>query len=87
MSGLSRISTCSPLKWLRSEIVFVRFSYQIQRPRLYLSAVDVSGDPKSRGMSGNIPPDFAYLSEAKGSAQRTSVVQDFVRHAHLEDER
>jgi len=58
-----------------------------QMPRLYLSAVDVNRAPKSRGMSGNIPPDFAYLSEAKGSAHRTSVVHDVVRHAHLEDER
>jgi len=58
-----------------------------QRPRLYLSAVDANSAPKSRGMSGNVPPDFAYLSETKGGAHRTSVVQYFVRHAHLEDER
>jgi len=58
-----------------------------QRPRLYLSAVDASRDPKSRGMSGNTPLDFAFLGETKGSAHRTSVVQNFVCHAHLEDER
>ena len=85
--GLSRISICSPLKWLHSGIAFVQLSKVFQRPRLYLSAVNVSRAPKSRGMSGNIPPDFAYLGETKGSAHRTSVVQDFVRHAHLEDER
>ena len=84
MSGLSRISTCSPLKWLHSEIVFVRFLYQ--RPRLYLSAVNVSRAPKSWDMSGNVLPDFAYLSETKEGAHRTLVVQNFVHHAHLEDE-
>ena len=36
-------------------------------------------------MSGNIPPDFAYLSETKGGAHRTSVVQNFICHVHLED--
>jgi len=41
-----------------------------QRPRLYLSAVDVNRAPKSWG--GNVPPDFAYLSETKGSAHRTA---------------
>jgi len=84
MSCLSRISTCSPLKWLRSEMVFVKFS---KVSRGHASTVDINRAPKSRGMSGNIPPDFAYLSEAKGSAHRTLVVQNFVHHAHLEDER
>ena len=32
-----------------------------QRPRLYLSAVDVSRAPKSRGMSGNVPARLCIL--------------------------
>jgi len=88
------------IEWLQLNVRFITYldlqSFEVVAFRNSICQVfvseatplsDVSRAPKSRDMSGNVPPDFAYLSEAKGSAHRTSVVQDFVRHARLEDER